>query len=74
MLSSAEIRMRAERCLGELIKAQKETVGLNAGARGIGASAVPTENRTPTLADPGIDKKLSMRAQRVAANWRLKCE
>jgi hypothetical protein len=57
----------AERRLGELLKAQKETVGLNTGAKGIGKSAVPDENRTPTLSDAGIDKKLSMRAQRVAA-------
>ena len=51
--------------VGELIRAQKETVGLNTGARGIGTSAVPKENRTPTLADAGIDKKLSSRAQKL---------
>ena len=34
---------------------------------GIGTSAVPKENRTPTLADAGIDKKLSSRAQKLAA-------
>ncbi len=56
-----------KRRLGELIRAQKETVGLNIGAMGIGTSAVPQENRTPTLADAGIDKKLSSRAQKVAA-------
>jgi hypothetical protein len=46
----------------QAIVVQKETVGLNTGARGIGTSAVPKENRTPTLADVGIDKKLSSRA------------
>jgi hypothetical protein len=46
---------------------QKETVGLNKGAMGIGTSAVPQENRTPTLADAGIDKKLSSRAQKLAS-------
>lgn len=66
-IDAAEIRMRAERRLGELIAAQKATFGLNTGARGIGTSAVPKENRTPTLADAGIDKKLSSRAQKMAA-------
>ena len=46
---------------------QKETVGLNKGAMGIGTSVVPQENRTPTLADAGIDKKLSSRAQKLAS-------
>ena len=40
---------------------------LNTGAKGIGTSAVPRENCTPTLADAGIDKKLSSRAQKLAA-------
>lgn len=66
-IDAAEIRIRAERRLGELIVTQKETVGLNTGAMGIGTSAVPRENRTPTLADAGIDKKLSSRAQKLAA-------
>jgi hypothetical protein len=66
-IDAAEIRIRAERRLGELIKQQKETVGLNTGAMGIGKSVVPTGNRTPTLADVGIDKKLSSHAQKVAA-------
>lgn len=57
--------MRAERRLGEPIAAQKETVGLNAGARGIGKSGVPPKH--PTLSDAGIDKKLSSRAQKLAA-------
>ena len=43
------------------------TGGLNTGAMGIGTSAVPKENRTPTLADAGIDRKLSSRAQKLAA-------
>jgi hypothetical protein len=59
--------MRVERRLGEYIRARKETVGLNKGAMGIGTRAVPRENRTPTLADAGIDKKLSSRAQKRAA-------
>lgn len=66
-IDAAEIRIRAERRLGELLIEQKATVGLNTGAAGIGTSAVPKENRTPTLADIGVDKKLSSHAQKVAA-------
>lgn len=65
-VDAAEIRMRAERRLGELIKAQKETVGLNAGALRRGANEEPRDER-PTLAEAGIDKKLSSRAQKLAA-------
>ncbi len=70
-IDAAEIRIRAERRLGELIALQKETTGLATGAAGIGKpeSAVPDEYRTqpPTLAEAGIDKKLSSRAQKIAA-------
>jgi phage N-6-adenine-methyltransferase len=66
-IDAAEIRIRAERRLGELLVEQRATVGFNRGAAGIGTSAVPQENRTPTLADIGVDKKLSSHAQRVAA-------
>jgi hypothetical protein len=48
--------MRAERRLGECIRAQKETVGLNEGALRRGADMEPRDAR-PTLADAGIDKK-----------------
>jgi len=70
-IKAAQIRFRADRRLGELIKAQKETVGLATGAAGIGksASAVPSEYSTqpPKLSDVGIDRKMSSHAQRVAA-------
>jgi N6-adenosine-specific RNA methylase IME4 len=72
-IDAAEIRMRAERRLGEMIIAQKKTVGLAKGGaeKGVGRrgadNAVPQENRIPTLAEVGIDKKLSMRAQKMAA-------
>lgn len=62
-VDAAEIRLRAERRLGEILRDTPK----NTGAQGIGKSAVPTENRTPTLSDLGIDKKLSSRAQRLAA-------
>ena len=61
------LRLDAEKRLGEMIAEQKRTVGLNTGAMGIGKSAVPQENRTPTLASAGIDKKLSARSQKLAA-------
>ena len=72
-VDAAEIRMRAERRLGELIQAQKETVGLQAGARGRkgggtrGSRKEPQVKQQPTLKEAGIDKKLSSRAQRLAA-------
>lgn len=63
---AAEIRFRAERRLGELIAAQKETVGLAQGKR---TDLVPERHQVdrPTLAEAGIDKKLSSRAQKLAA-------
>jgi N6-adenosine-specific RNA methylase IME4 len=72
-VDAAEIRMRAERRLGELIVAQKETVGLNTGTAGLGRPTLggtkmePPKNALPTLAEAGIDKKLSSRAQKMAA-------
>ena len=57
------------RRLGEMLDEQKRTVGLNQGAatKGVGKAgrnAVPQENRVATLAEVGIDKKLSSRAQK----------
>lgn len=60
-IDAAEIRMRAERRLGEMLASSPK----NAGARGVGKSGVPAEH--PTFKDAGIDKKLSSRAQRMAA-------
>jgi N6-adenosine-specific RNA methylase IME4 len=67
-VQATEIRIRAERRLGQIIKAQKETVGLNQGAvRGkTGTKARPVLDDRPTLAAAGIDKKLSSRAQEMA--------
>jgi N6-adenosine-specific RNA methylase IME4 len=67
-----ELRVRAERKLGEMIGGQKETVGLATGgehggkARLDGTRAEPS-NARPTLAEAGIDKKLSSRAQKMHA-------
>lgn len=73
-IDASEIRIRAERRLGEMIAEQKRTVGLNTGAAGSAGpgrgNAVPIENRVsmqPTLAQVGIDKKLSSRSQAIAA-------
>lgn len=68
--NAAEIRIRAERRLGELLAEQKTTVGLNQGAvKGkTGSKGKPVLDERPTLAAAGIDKKLSSRAQKLAAN------
>jgi N6-adenosine-specific RNA methylase IME4 len=76
-IDAAEIRISAERRLGELIKAQKETVGLN---KGVAEKAPPGRGRKnpvvihdrvlderPTLKEAGISKDLSSRAQKLAA-------
>lgn len=69
-VDAAEIRIRAERRLGEMISGQKATVGLNQGAKGsmvTGSVKEPVKDDRPTLAEAGIDKKLSARAQKMAA-------
>jgi hypothetical protein len=70
-VDAAEIRIRAERRLGELMAAQGETIGKATGARGIGTSAGYDQTRTqdtpPTLAEAGIGKGLAHRARTYAA-------
>jgi N6-adenosine-specific RNA methylase IME4 len=66
---ATDIRLRAELRLGEMILAQKETIGLNrglAGSRVSGTSKEPLKDERPTLAENGIDKKLSARVQHLA--------
>jgi len=65
-IDASDIRIRAERRLGEMIRAQKENEGLNEGGR---PTKTPTkkEGVSPTLAEVGIDYKLSSRAQAMAA-------
>lgn len=68
-ISEPEIRFRAERRLGELMVAQRETVGLATAGRPsskIGSAADPI-SRAPTLAEAGIDKHLADRARKMAA-------
>lgn len=73
-IQAAQIRFRAERRLGELIIAQKETVGLNRGRAGAGRprlgdsdTEAPKPDDRPTLREVGIDHKLSSRVQQIAA-------
>jgi hypothetical protein len=72
-IDASEIRIRAERRLGEMLAEQKAGEGLNKGAAAGGVKESPrgnyTEPRdtTPTLASVGISKKLSSRAQSLAA-------
>jgi len=68
-IDAAEIRIRAERRVGELIRKQKATVGLArpaVGSKVIGSKREPMKDSRATLADAGIDKKLSFRGQRLA--------
>lgn len=61
-------KVRAERRLGEMLREQKETVGMQAGSRGVGKKVeFQVGTPLPTLAEVGIDKKLSMRSQQLAA-------
>lgn len=68
-LDAADIRLRAERRLGQMLVQQKADGGLNRGAAGIGPIAVvdPDRIQVPTLADAGISKDLSSRSQKLAA-------
>ena len=72
-IDAAEIRIRAERRVGELIAAQRDTEGLNLGASAGGkkdgprGSVVDPRDTRPTLAEAGIDKHLADRARKLAA-------
>jgi hypothetical protein len=70
-MDAAEIRMRAERRLGQMLAEQKASVGFSTGARMAGkfpdGSVVVANDHRTTLADAGISKDLSSRAQKMAA-------
>jgi N6-adenosine-specific RNA methylase IME4 len=68
-MQAIELRMRGERRLGELIAAQKKEFGLNRGGRPSEKTCSPEEqvSQAGTLAEAGIDRKLSSRAQKLAA-------
>jgi hypothetical protein len=70
-VDATEIRIRAERRLGELMKEQKETVGFSTGgwaARepSCGSQFNPQDFK-PSLTSAGIDKYLADRARKTAA-------
>ncbi len=73
-VDAAEIRIRAERRLGEMLIEQKSAGGLSTGAKGIGKSAVVANDRTPTLSEVGISKDLSARSQKIAKVPQVKFE
>lgn len=74
-IDAAEIRIRAERRLGEMIDEQKRTVGLAKGGRppsdaktGLAENPVSDSPSKPiSLREAGIDKNLANRARKVAA-------
>lgn len=68
-VDAAEIRIRAERRLGQLLVAQKESGGLNQGALKNGPALVTHEDgkTPPKLSDVGISYDLSSKAQKLAA-------
>jgi FtsZ-binding cell division protein ZapB len=67
-VDAAEIRIRAERRLGELMAAQGETIGKATGHLRRGLELNPREpTDPPTLAEAGIDKNLAHRARTYAA-------
>ena len=71
-IDAAEIRIRAERRLGELMAAQKATIGVAKGGDHGGRASKDglrhnPSNARPTLAEAGIDKNLANRARTYAA-------
>jgi hypothetical protein len=64
-----EIKKRAERKIGQLMKAHKEKVGFNKGGRPkTGSAADPvSEPKPPTLAQAGVGKHLADAARKEAA-------
>lgn len=64
-VDAAEIRIRAERRLGEMLSAQKSSGNMAKGHKFAGGTR--TEPPAVTLAEIGVDKKLSARAQKIAA-------
>lgn len=64
------VKLQAERKLGEILAAMPKATGTRGSFNGRDSSGgsvrVPPENQT-TLADLGIDKKVSARAQKLAA-------
>ena len=69
-IDAAEIRIRAERRIGELMAAQRESVGLANGGDAMKArvqSGPEVIETRATLAEAGIDKHLADRARKLAS-------
>lgn len=71
-MDAAELRLRAERRMGIILTEMKAEDRLNRGSAGKGRPKIggdenkpPKPDERPTLADMGIDKKLSARSQKV---------
>ena len=65
---AAEIRLRAERRLGELLRETPKATGTaGQGRPKKGGSKTEPPKPVPTLSDSGISKKLSSRAQELAS-------
>jgi hypothetical protein len=60
---ATEVRLLAERQMGDFLKAMPK----NEGAKGLGKSAVVDDNHTPTLREIGVSKDQSARAQKLAS-------
>jgi N6-adenosine-specific RNA methylase IME4 len=67
-----EIRLRAEKRVGEMMAAQKETVGFNQGGGDHRVREKP--GAKPTLAEAGIDKNLANQARKLHALGQEKFE
>lgn len=64
-IDAAEIRIRAERRIGQIMEKQKAIVGLNKGGGDHRVERKP--GALPTLKEAGIDKNLADRARKLAA-------
>jgi hypothetical protein len=65
---AAVLKLEAERKLGQLMEAQKESVGFNKGGRPkTGIPENPVSDKPLTLAEAGIDKNLAAKARAAAA-------
>ena len=65
-IQAAEIRLRAERRIGQMMQAQKDAGLLNTGRPEKRGPSNPVSK--PTLEDAGIDKNLAKRARKLAAS------
>jgi hypothetical protein len=67
-IDAAEIRFHAERRFGQMIAAQKETIGLHKGGRPPAKTTAEPEGVSPIkLEDIGVSHKFSAHAQKMAA-------